>query len=593
MLTFDIECDGLLDTLTKIHCIVIIDGEGNVKRYHESLELRRDGDIFAGVCMLNAADYIVCHNIWGYDLKVLQRFFPGFKPKKVHDTFILSQMLFPNEMSKHGLDAWGKVFGLPKPVHEDWATFSDEMLERCTVDTIITHRLWLRCKQELEGWDWSRAVEIEYKMYSIFCDHMTHWFIDKEKITSHIGYLAEEISNIDQQLESLLPYITVKKVENIPLRTQAGSVSSRAAKYLGEQLALAWGDFSYVEYTKLNLNSSQQVVRWLLSLGWQPEPFSKALPSIKDSALVGVPTHIKDFFVRRNIVKHRLAVLKGWESSLFEGNKIATFALTCGTPTARFRHMGVVNVPRPDVYFGKEMRELFVASDGYVLVGCDASQLEARIEGHFSYKYDGGEYAKFLLEQDIHQFNADRWGLTRQQAKGPGYALSYQCGPQKIADLLGISRIEGEKIHKTYWDDRPALRALVRDLERSVLSRGQAKAHSRGISLDLKTKPWIKGIDGRKLYVRSAHSMKNALIQSTGMIAVKLAVIFLAETLKQFDARIVFLCHDEIIVMCRPSDSITISKLCEESLEQARQELGLKVALVGQSKVGKSWYECH
>jgi hypothetical protein len=76
------------------------------------------------------------------------------------------------------------------------------------------------------------------------------------------------------------------------------------------------------------------------------------------------------------------------------------------TPTFRKKHSTVVNLPKADgkVVYGTEIRSLFRAKrPGYVLVGYDASGLEARVEAHYTKGYPGGEaYAYDLIEGDIH-----------------------------------------------------------------------------------------------------------------------------------------------------------------------------------------------
>jgi DNA polymerase I-like protein with 3'-5' exonuclease and polymerase domains len=355
-----------------------------------------------------------------------------------------------------------------------------------------------------------------------------------------------------------------------------------------------------------------------LSIGWKPNEWNYetdkygkdkkdekgqkiiSSPKLSQSSFYGVPEDIAKVIKPYNQVKSRLGVLKGWAKSVYEGNKIKTFALTCACNTGRFKHGGVVNIPKADesVFFGKEMRSLFIVPEGYKLIGCDAAQLEARIEGHFSYKYDGGEYANFLLTQDIHQFNADSWGLSRSAAKAPGYALAYQCSPKKIQELLGCPETQARFIHKKYWEDRPALVDLIQDLEKSVISRGQAiKKEFGGTELKISSRPWIRGIDGRKLYVRSIHSLKNTLIQNAGMITVKIAYVLLGEWIesKKLDARICMLYHDEyqIIVKDDHATLIEVKELAEKAIKIAGESLNLYISLSGEAKIGNNWAETH
>ena len=70
---------------------------------------------------------------------------------------------------------------------------------------------------------------------------------------------------------------------------------------------------------------------------------------------------------------------------------------------------------------------------GSCMVGADLSGIELRMLAHYLARYDGGRYAKILLEDDIHQVNADRIGISRRRAvKTVTYAFLYGAGDQKI-----------------------------------------------------------------------------------------------------------------------------------------------------------------
>jgi hypothetical protein len=72
--------------------------------------------------------------------------------------------------------------------------------------------------------------------------------------------------------------------------------------------------------------------------------------------------------------------------------RIPTPADTCGAGTSRFKHRLVANIPRVTSLYGKEMRGQFGVDveDGFIQLGYDFDSLEAKIEAHYVYKYDGG-----------------------------------------------------------------------------------------------------------------------------------------------------------------------------------------------------------
>ena len=78
-----------------------------------------------------------------------------------------------------------------------------------------------------------------------------------------------------------------------------------------------------------------------------------------------------------------------------------------------------------------QFRDLFKASPGNVMVGADLSGIELRMLAHYLGRYDGGRYADILLNDDIHQVNADKIGITRRQVKTVTYAFLYGAGNLK------------------------------------------------------------------------------------------------------------------------------------------------------------------
>ena len=97
-----------------------------------------------------ASDIIVAHNALCHDLPLLEKLY-GYKHEgRVLDTLVLSRLLQPERVGRHSLEAWGERFGIPKPVHEDWSTFTPEMMYRCEQDVEINYRLLYHLLNEAE-----------------------------------------------------------------------------------------------------------------------------------------------------------------------------------------------------------------------------------------------------------------------------------------------------------------------------------------------------------------------------------------------------------------------------------------------------------
>ena len=121
---FDIETDGLLEDLTKVHCLVLYDiEEGKLTSYTGE-------EIIDGLFLLKNFDTIIGHNILGFDLPVLKSFFK-WEPEptqKIRDTLVWSRLVYPNRASRdsinqaidkdlygrHSLKSWGQRLNLDK-----------------------------------------------------------------------------------------------------------------------------------------------------------------------------------------------------------------------------------------------------------------------------------------------------------------------------------------------------------------------------------------------------------------------------------------------------------------------------------------------
>lgn len=148
--------------------------------------------------------------------------------------------------------------------------------------------------------------------------------------------------------------------------------------------------------------------------------------------------------------------------------------------------------------------------------------------------------------------NAKKLGIDRDSAKSFSYATMYGAAAPKLAKMLNVSLTEAEDLYEKYWDAVPPLKALKKDLEEAWNKTGRT---------------YIVGIDGRKLIVRSQHSLINLLFQSAGAIITKYSIVNACKELEEkgllgdpfkdaYDANKVFLMivyHDECQFSIHPS----------------------------------------
>lgn len=360
----------------------------------------------------------------------------------------------------------------------------------------------------------------------------------------------------------------------------------------------------------MNLNSHPQVKDFLLSRGWIPDEWNvkkengrvvQTSPKLTESSFHTVEGDIPRLIARRAVLVHRQRMLKntkkngeesGWLNQLRQDGRLEARAIPQGTNTGRFTHIGIVNVPNAHAIYGPEFRSLFIAPDGYSYVGCDAAQLEARIQAHYVFPYKGGqELADLLLNGDVHMENAKMWGLVdkygdkagRNMAKSPLYCLMYGGQAPKLAETMGCSLRDGERHFKAFWEKYSALDEFKRTITKVWEDRGGKRGG------------FLKGLDGRKLFARSSHALVNLMFQSGGSIVVKKATTLLDKWCEEynFDSVQVLHFHDELERETLNEHVDAVKELAAKAFNEAGEHFKLNVPLVGDVKSGRSWYEVH
>lgn len=215
---------------------------------------------------------------------------------------------------------------------------------------------------------------------------------------------------------------------------------------------------------------------------------------------------------------------KGFLSFVREDGRIGTPADTVGASTYRYLHRNVCNIARGTSIYGKPMRSMFGCGEGLVQLGFDFASLEARVEGHYILPFDGGdELSEALLAEkpnDIHTLTGKKLGIDRSDAKAINYACMYGAAPPKLKKMLGLTDEEAEKMWGDFWDSVKPLKELRDKLTEFWVATEKA---------------YIPGIDGRKIRVRSQHSLINALFQSAGAIAAKWCIVRVAQKLEELN----------------------------------------------------------
>ena len=162
-IVFDLETNGLLNDATHIHCVALhyLETDAKCSFNDECPGKGMSYPVVRAVQYLQMADFIIGHNIVGFDLPVIKNLFPFFNPTGVIiDTLLLSRLYHPNLLDidkrhawkdmptklygSHSLKAYGYRLGLHKGdfgEDTDWKEWSQEMQDYCIQDVKVTEKL--------------------------------------------------------------------------------------------------------------------------------------------------------------------------------------------------------------------------------------------------------------------------------------------------------------------------------------------------------------------------------------------------------------------------------------------------------------------
>ncbi len=229
----------------------------------------------------------------------------------------------------------------------------------------------------------------------------------------------------------------------------------------------------------------------------------------------------------------------------------------------------------------KEFRELFTASPGNIMVGADLSGIELRMLAHYLGRYDGGRYADILLNDDIHQVNADKIGITRRQVKTVTYCFLYGGGNIKLGMSYDNS-LQPKEASKKGSEIRAAYVAAIPGLS-DLLAAVTDKAANG----------YLLACDGRRVLVDSPHKGLNYLLQCSAGIIAKRWMVIANDQLKPFHTKQLAFIHDELQYECNPKYTEEVKQQLENSAVNAGVYYKLRCPIAAEAKSGNNWSEVH
>ena len=574
-IVFDIEANGLKPD--KIWCIV-------AKPLGEAVVSFGPDKIEEGIQFLNSADSLIGHNILGFDLPVIKKLYNIDLSKHViKDTLVMSRLFNPVRENGHSLKTWGYIVGFPKNEQpEDWDSFSQNMLKYCQQDVILNEKVYQRLLKEGENFD-EESINLEHGVAEVLKDQEDNGFeFNQEYAMMLVAQLKERMFQVEKEVQEVFKPKMVDIKQVFPKLKKDGTLSKSGLTSEEYDKLITSGDYKPFMRQKLqpfNLGSRKQIGEYLTDFGWKPNRFTPTGQPIVDESSLAKVKNIPEarLIAEFLLLQKRIAQIDSWILAVQEDNRVHGFVIPNGTITGRMSHRApnVAQVPSVASEYGKECRSCWTVRDGYKLVGIDASGLELRMLAHYM---DDKEYTNEVTEGDIHTANQKAAGLkSRNQAKTFIYAFIYGAGDAKIGSVVGGNQRDGAKLRKSFLDNNPSLK---------LLRERVSKAAKRG---------YLKGLDGRKIYVRSEHAALNSLLQGGGAIVMKRALLMLESLLKlnSLDARFVANIHDEWQMEVREDIADFVGELAVGCIEKAGEYYKLRCPLTGEYKIGDNWSETH
>tara|TARA_R110001599_G_scaffold5650_4_gene28217 strand:- start:134 stop:1873 length:1740 start_codon:yes stop_codon:yes gene_type:complete len=576
-LIVDIEANGLKpDT---IWCIVAKEIE------HGTINTFIGDDVFKFSDWVydTGITHICGHNIIGYDLPVLEKL-TGFRWEgAVQDTLVMSRLARPQRINGHSLEAWGEKLKFSKGSHDEWDSFSWEMVEYCKRDVEVTARLFTRLSKSLEEFK-EDSLKLEHDVAKVVYHQIRNgWTLNERDASLLLGELREKLNNVEVEVREAFKPLPVWVPVNHPKDKRYNADGSTSKRYQAQidkgahwhPLSKQWG---YNIYPEFNLGSRQQIGRYLQHFGWKPKEYTeKGSVVVNESVLSGVDIPQAQQIAEYLMLQKRVAQVQSWLDSVEDDGRVHGYVNSNGAITGRMTHSkpNMAQVPAGYSPYGKECRSLWTVPKGYKLVGCDASGLELRMLAHYM---NDEKYTNEILNGDIHTANQLSAGLdTRDQAKTFIYAFLYGAGDEKMGSIVGAGAWQGKEAKKKFLDNTPSLKIL-----RERVNDASRRGH-------------LIGLDGRKIWVRSEHSALNALLQGAGAVIMKKALVLLNNyaILKGIDYKIIGNIHDEIQSEVLDKDAKVFGEIAVKAIQEAGKEFNLKCPLDGEYKIGASWNETH
>jgi len=494
-----------------------------------------------------------------FDLSLLYNRY-NFTHKNVYaDTMIMAWLL--DSTSKVGLDTLAKRY------------FDYEM--KSFKDVVKKGEDFSRVDISDATFYASEDAWISLKLYNYF-DNLLEYELKNEAMSVEYPFI-----NVLCRMESIGIKLDIDRLSKLKTK-----LTSKLNELTREIYNLAGSEF--------NIKSTQQLAQILFkNLGLQGGKKTKTGYSTNEATLLS----LKDEHpIIDKILQYREA--QKLNSTYVEpliklakkdkNHRIYTSFSQTGTATGRLssKDPNLQNIPVRST-LGKEVRDAFIAKDGYKLVSIDYSQIELRLLAHFS--QDAALKEAFLNCEDIHMTTAiklfgDKAKDKRNIAKSINFGLLYGMGPKKLSLEIGVSQNEAKEIIKSYFETFPTVKSYLESIQEDAKDKGYVKT-----LLGRKRMFDYDGANGMQKAAILRESV-NTVFQGSAADLIKLSMLQISKTIEQnsLDCNMLLQIHDELIFEIQED---VATKLSQEFADIMSSTYELEVPLECSVAIGDSWGE--
>ena len=535
-------------------------GEGTV-RMAELYENRYGGNWHDLLEALFAADIKkVGHNVKDMIRALLERELPaeGFVFDTALAAYLCDATAGSYDIAKLFLSFYNEE--LPKPAHLEPEAFTSLLGDDTAAQTALisytsaVSALHGTLAAKLEALDVTRLYyEVELPLCRVLADMETAGFLVDRKALAEYGQTLQGV--MDETEQAI--YAAAGETFNINSPKQLGVI-------LFEKLGLPHG-----KKTKT---------------GWSTN--ADVLEKLRYDAPI-----VADVLRYRQYAKLKSTYVDGLMKVIEPDGRVRTSFQMTVTATGRLSSTepNLQNIPTR-TELGSQLRRMFTAPEGCVLVDADYSQIELRLL--FNVAADTEMQAAFRSGEDFHTVTASRvfhvepqevTPEMRRRAKAVNFGIVYGISAFSLAQDIGVSVAEAKAYMERYFETYQGVRQYMTDVVAKAEQDGyvQTLMHRRRALPELKSSNFNMREFGKRVAL-------NMPVQGTAADIMKLAMVRVHHRLGRegLRARLLMQVHDELIVECPASEREQVERLLTEEMEQAAQ---LSVPLIAEAHSGKNW----